>query len=67
VGIEFPVRLQIDVGLHLADRKNETDLWADTDDARFEWAQLWSATPVGRDLLIEVTDCSDENLFGQEL
>jgi hypothetical protein len=53
--------------LHLADRKNETDLWADTDDARFKGAQLWSATPVGSNLLKEVTDCSDENLFGQEL
>ena len=43
MGIEFPVRLQIDVGLHLADRKNETDLWADTDDARFKGATIMIA------------------------
>ena len=42
MGIEFPVRLQIDVGLHLADRKNETDLWADTDDAQFKGAHQQS-------------------------
>src|SRR5262249_1406853 len=54
--LELPIRLKVQRGLHLADRENEPDLWADTNDARFERAQLRSTTPVGTNLLIEIAD-----------
>src|SRR6516225_11240435 len=48
-------------------RKNIADLRADTDDARFEGAQHWSTTAVAGELLVEVADKADLQLFGQKL
>ena len=62
--IELPVRLQIDVGLHRADRDNEADLRSNPDDTRLEGADAVAGAAVGTDLLKEITDRPHEYLFG---
>ena len=65
--IELPIRLQIDIGLHRTRRNDVADLRPNADDTRLEWAQLRNTTFIGANLLVEVTDRANEQLFGQEL
>lgn len=67
MSIKFPICLQINVGLNLSKRHDDAHLRPDADDSGFERAKLGGATGIGADLLIKVTDRSEENLFRNEL
>lgn len=53
--------------MHRSNWNDETDLRANSDDARLEGADPVAGAAVGTDLLKEITDRPDEYLFGQEL
>src|SRR5690348_15751565 len=61
--IEFPVSLQVQVTLQTAaEWKNISDLRAHTEDARPEASEYRSSAPIIGDLLIGVTDKTNEDL-----
>src|ERR1700676_1815435 len=61
--IEFAVSFQIQVSLHLSDRKQKSNLRAYADDARLEPAENRMLTEIVGDLLIGISDETHENLF----
>ena len=56
LGGEFPVALEIEIALHVADREDEPDLRAEADDLRLEAADPIAVAAVAADLLVDVAD-----------
>jgi hypothetical protein len=67
LSLELPVSLQVEIALHVPDRKNVADLRADPEHARFEVAERRARAAVAGELLIGVADQADVKLLGQEL
>ena len=65
--VEFLVALHIQIALHVANRKDEPDLWTDSDHAGFEISKSIPAAAIAGKLLVEITDGAYVNLFRQEL
>src|SRR5580704_16140553 len=65
--VEFLVTLHIQIALHVANRKDEADLWTDSDHAGLEISKSVPASAVTGKLLVEITDSAYVNLFRQEL
>ena len=63
MSIELIIRFRVYVGLHRSQRNDVPDLRTNTNDARFEGAQLGSATAVGGKLLIKVADRAHKKLL----
>ena len=53
--------------MNLSERNDDSQLWANTDNARLKGADMVARATVRGDLLVEVTNRSEENLFGDEL
>src|SRR5262249_2283673 len=66
-GVKLSVGFQVQVSLHVSDRKKISNLRADADDARLEGTNPVARTPVTRTLVVDVADQSHEPLLGQEL
>jgi hypothetical protein len=64
---EFPVSFEIQVSLQGADRKNESNLGTNAEDARFEFPEYRRLAAVGGELLIDVADQPNMDLLGDEL
>ncbi len=64
---KFLVAFEIEVALHLADGKNESELRADTDHLRLEAPHAIAGAAVATDFFVKISDQSDLKLLGQEL
>src|SRR5579862_5861102 len=65
--IEFAVGFDIQISLHVSDREEISDLRADTDDSRPETAQDRTLAKIVGDLLIEIANQANEDLFREKL
>ena len=65
--VEFPVAFEIEIALHIADRKQISDLRANANHARLEAPDTVAGTAVARQLIVKVTDGADKNLLRQIL
>ena len=65
--IEFPVCLQVEISLHVADGKDIPDLRAYSENARSEAAEKRTSAGVVRDLLVGVSEEAHEGLFRKKL
>src|SRR3981081_2003374 len=55
------------IPLHVTNREQVSDLWAETDNARPKSTQDRVLTKIVRDLLIQISDEADEDLFREKL
>src|SRR5215468_3056656 len=65
-GGKFPVGLEVEITLHVADRKSESNLRTDTSHLRTEAADTIARTAVATKLLVDVAHQANLNLLGQE-
>ena len=66
--VKLVIAFQIQVSLSLiADREDIADLRADSVDARFVTAEERGLTTVGGDLFVNIANCAEMELLGQEL
>src|SRR5262245_26119875 len=63
---ELAVALHIEVSLHVADRKQESELRTDAEHARLEVAER-ARSAVAGELLIRIADQADMDLLGDKL
>src|SRR5215471_13846610 len=64
---ELAVALEVQVALHVSDRKQGSQLRTDADDARFKRTQDRRAAAVRCYLLVNVSNGADKHLLGQKL
>ena len=67
VGVELAVALEVQVSLRISERKDVSDLRADSDNAGFEGADVIAAATVAGELVIHIADRTDEHLLGEKL
>jgi hypothetical protein len=63
----FPICFQVQVSLHIAHRKDVSNLRPNSQNARLESAEDRVLPAVVRDLLVRVSDKADENLLREKL
>ena len=64
--VEFAVAFDVQISLHVSNREEISDLRADTDDPRPETAQDWRLAKIVSDLLKEISNQADEDLFREK-
>src|SRR5262245_9903998 len=67
VGVEFPIGLQVEISLYVADRKQISELRTNSDNARSVFTQKSRSTAVPGELFVEISDGTDLPLLGEEL
>ena len=61
--VEFPICLEVQISLHVADGEDIADLWTHSEDTRSETTEKRTSASIVRYLLVGISNEADEDLF----